>query len=244
MKVIGYIRVSTTRQVREGLSLAAQRLRIERYAQLHELELVGIEVDEGLSAKPLQRKGKRTGLVGWRASVDRYRPALGRALGALETGAAAGIVVVKLGRLTRSTRDLDYLLDHYFGAGAYQLLSINDTIDTRTANGRLALNVLMSVLQWEREVAAERTEEIVSYKQSNGEYIGGEVPYGCRLMPPVEKAPIQLAPNEDEQAVIRLARELRATGLSLRAVAVELAADGQQNRSGRPFHAEQIRRML
>ena len=55
-----------------------------------------------------------------------------------------------------------------------------DSIDTRTAAGRLVLNVLMSVAQWERETIGERTRDALQHKIRNGERCG-KVRFGYRL---------------------------------------------------------------
>ena len=70
------------------------------------------------------------------------------------------IVVVKLDRLTRSVKDLGYLCDSYFREGLpYSLLSVKVIRSiTRSAGGKLMLNVLMSVAQWEREAISRRTQ--------------------------------------------------------------------------------------
>ena len=72
-----------------GISLAAQKSRIEAYCDSHGLRLARIEEDAGISAK------KTTN-----------RPALQRALVALRKGEATGLVAVKLDRLSRTTRDV------------------------------------------------------------------------------------------------------------------------------------------
>ena len=48
MRVIGYIRVSTDEQANSGLSLDAQRAKLEAYASLYDLELVEVIEDAGL----------------------------------------------------------------------------------------------------------------------------------------------------------------------------------------------------
>jgi hypothetical protein len=55
---------------------------------------------------------------------------------------------------------------------------------------------------------------------------------------------VTLLPHEGEQATIRQARTLYETGLSLRAVAAELAARGFVARTSKVFHAQQVRRMI
>ena len=57
MRAIGYIRVSTEDQAREGISLDAQKAKIEAYCQVKDLTLIGIIEDAGISAKNLNRPG-------------------------------------------------------------------------------------------------------------------------------------------------------------------------------------------
>lgn len=57
MKAVGYIRVSTEEQTREGISLKAQEDKIKKYADLHNLKLVEVINDEGKSGKDLEREG-------------------------------------------------------------------------------------------------------------------------------------------------------------------------------------------
>ncbi len=131
-------------------------------------------------------------------------------------------------------------MEDYFADGKWALLSVGEQIDTRSAAGRLVLNVLASVSQWEREAIGERTSAAMQHKQSLGEYIGGEFPYGFRLGPDGER----LVEDPEEQKVLTTARTLRNAGLSLRSVARELNAVGYRSRTGRQFAHVQVARML
>lgn len=221
-RTVAYLRVSTDKQADRGVSLEAQRVKIESYAALYDLELVAIEVDAGESAKSLAR------------------PALDRALGMLKAGKADALLVVKLDRLTRSVRDLCDLVDRYFRDGKRALLSVSEQVDTRSASGRMVLNVLSSVSQWEREAIGERTAAAMQHKQAQGEYIGGAAPYGFALS--LDGATLERI--EAEHAVINEARMLRAAGLSLRKVAEALDGRGLRARSGRRFAPAQVARMM
>lgn len=221
-RAIAYVRVSTDEQATTGVSLAAQEAKLRAYCDLYEIDLVRVEVDAGASAKSLNR------------------PALQRALSSLKRGEADAILVAKLDRLTRSVRDLADLLDGYFRDGRRALLSVAEQIDTRSAAGRLVLNVMTSVAEWEREAIGERTSVAKQHLASQGRFLGGATPYGYHLADDGET----LAPVEREQAVVSQARTLRAAGLALRAVAATLADRGHLARNGRPFAAEQINRML
>jgi DNA invertase Pin-like site-specific DNA recombinase len=89
------------------------------------------------------------------------------------------------------------------------------------------LNVLMSVAQWERETIGERTHDAMEYKSLKGERVG-KVPFGYDL----GADGVQLIPNEAEQRVLSLIGQLRAGGLSLRAIAAELTARGIPTKEG------------
>jgi DNA invertase Pin-like site-specific DNA recombinase len=195
---------------------------VKAYAELYDLELLEVIVDAGESAKSLDR------------------PGLKRALGMLKAGDAEALLVVKLDRLTRSVVDLGTLVERYFAPGKAALLSVGEQIDTRSAAGRLVLNVLASVSQWEREAIGERTSTAMQYKEKQGEYTGGQAPYGRRVAP----CGARLEPAPDEVAARAVARDLRAQGLSLRGVSAELERRGVRSRTGRGFAPVQVKRMV
>lgn len=210
MNVIGYIRVSTEEQSKEGVSVDSQIAKIKSYCLLYDLNLVDVVVDAGFSAKSLKRPGLTT------------------VLAALKAKKADGVVVTKLDRLSRAVKDWNTLIDGYFGEKAgKQLCSVGDQIDTRTAGGRLVLNMLMSVAQWEREVIAERTSESLQFKKSKGERVGA-VPFGHDLA----DDGVNLVANAQEQAVITEIHRLKSEGHSLRQVAEELTRQGIATKEG------------
>ncbi len=221
-RTIAYLRVSTDKQADKGVSLDAQRAKVAAYAQLYDLELCEVIVDAGESAKSLDR------------------PGLQRALAMLKAGKADALLVVKLDRLTRSVSDLGALVERYFSPGKAALLSVGEQIDTRSAAGRLVLNVLASVSQWEREAIGERTAVAMQHKASLGEYTGGAAPFGFRLAADGE----HLEQLPAEQALLAEVRELRRAGLPFRRVAGELTKRGRVNRNGRSFDAARLCRMV
>lgn len=215
-KAIGYIRVSTDKQADKGVSLEAQQAKLRAYAELYDLELVDVVIETG-SAKSIQREG------------------LQAALKRLEAGEAAALVVTKLDRLTRSVADLGRLVETYFQR--FALLSVSEQIDTRSAAGRLVLNVLASVSQWEREVIGERTSAAMQHMRAEGQYTGGKPPYGFKLEAGA------LVEHEGEQAILALVRKYRAKGLSLRQIANVLAEQGIKSRASKPFHFQTVSRL-
>ncbi len=219
MKVIGYIRVSTDEQANSGLGLEAQEARVRAYCDLYGHELLGIETDAA-SGKNLKREG------------------LGRALAMLKNREAEGLVVAKLDRLSRSVRDMGELLERFF-SGLASLLVVAEQIDTSTAAGRMVLNLLTSVAQWERETIGERTQDALRAKKARGERTGA-VPYGFRLA----ADGIHLESVPAEQEVITEARRLHHAGQGFRAIARELERRGFVSRAGSMFAAQQVKRLV
>lgn len=204
MKVIAYTRVSTEEQATQGVSLAAQEAKLRAYCDLYGHELIEVIVDAGQSAKTINR------------------PGLQRALAALKAGEAEGLLVLKLDRLTRSVRDLGELLENYFQR--YALMSLQEQCDTSTAAGRLVLNLLTSVAQWERESTGERTKVALQHKKAQGVKLG--------------------APALEDKTTIGRAQELRAQGFTLRQVADQLTTEGFKTLKGGRWEAVTVKRIL
>ena len=207
MKVVGYVRVSTTKQVQFGLSLEAQQQKIRQYCELYDLDLVQIIVDGGESAETLNRKG------------------IQEAIDLLESNEVSGLIVTKLDRLTRSIKDLNYLLENLFKKAS--LFSVSELIDTRSPSGRLVLNILTSVSQWERETIVERVKESIKAKRAKGEYTGGKTPLGWKLDDQGNEVP-----DDVEQELIEIVRGFRACRLSYSAIAQKLTEARFSSRTG------------
>lgn len=189
MLAYGYARVSTAEQAAEGLSLDAQEAKIRAYAQIHDLKLVEIIREEGASGKSLKR------------------PELQRLLSLLCSKEREALIVWKLDRLTRSTRDLLHLIEDVFKASNTRLFSISEQIDTETATGKFFLTIMGAMAQMEREVISERTSFALDLKRQREEHLGS-IPYGYK------KDGKLLVKDDNEQKWIRKMKKWRKQGLS------------------------------
>lgn len=153
MDVIGYVRVSTDDQARSGLGLEAQRRAIRAAAGREGWNLVEVIIDEGRSAKTLDR------------------PGLMEAVNRVARGDAQSIAVAKLDRLTRSLVGLADLLEwgERVGAG---IIALDLGLDTSTSTGRLIARVMASVGEWEREQISERTRAAAEVRRTRGQRMG------------------------------------------------------------------------
>jgi len=84
------------------------------------------------------------------------------------------LIVTKLDRLARSIMHMGDILQQIEGKGAgLVILSLgSETIDTSTATGKLILNMMVSVAQFEREMMKERQVEGIKRAQAEGKYKG------------------------------------------------------------------------
>ena len=217
MEAIGYVRVSTEQQADSGLSLAAQRRKIEAQSVVNDYALAGIVEDAGASAKTLDRPG-------W-----------ARIMRAVRAGTVDAIVIAKLDRATRSVADLGRLLEDLAkarradGGRGVALVSCAESLDTSTAGGRLVLNVLGAVAQWEREATAERTSAALQQKKAQGRRYCNVAPFGSAFIDG------RRVDHAGEQDILGCIIEHRRAGLSWQGVADQLNADGHRTRTGAPW---------
>lgn len=104
------------------------------------------------------------------SSVDKVkRQALAQAMDYVREGDT--LVVTKLDRLARSVAHLCELTEALAAKGAHlRILDLN--LDTSTSTGRLMLNMLGSIAQFEREVMLERQREGIAKAKAEGKYRG------------------------------------------------------------------------
>jgi DNA invertase Pin-like site-specific DNA recombinase len=221
MNAIGYIRVSTDEQAREGVSLENQREKIAAYCSLNDMALMDTIDDEGISAKNLNREGAQA------------------LISLVKQGKVDAVIVYKLDRLSRSVKDTINLIE-LFEKYKVAFHSIVDHIDTKTATGRFFLHIMSSLAQMERELIGERTRDALSHKIIKGERVG-HVPYGYVL----GKDGRTLIKDTKEQEAISLIQELHGKGYTYRAICRELEAKGYEAKEGTgKWHPQKVKNIL
>jgi site-specific DNA recombinase len=183
-----------------------------------DMDGVQIVTDPGASAKSLERPALR-------ALLDRVR-----------AGEIATVVVLKLDRLTRSVRDLADLLE-LFAKHSVALVSVSEHLDTNSAAGRLVLNVMGTVSQWEREAIAERTATALAPKRSVGA-VYGSTPFGY------VREGAALVEDPTEQAALAEAIQMDRAGASYREIGRMLTACGAKPKRATTWHAASVRAVL
>jgi DNA invertase Pin-like site-specific DNA recombinase len=187
--VFGYVRVSTAEQAASGYGLSAQEAAIRAECERRGWVLLEIVRDEGESAKTLNRPGLRS------------------VLERIAAREAAGLVVSKLDRLSRSVVDFGTLLEWFTNEAEATLVALDLGIDTSSPGGRLVANVFASVAEWERDTIAARTRDGLAAVRASGR--------------PISRPSISDRPELRERI-----QTMRASGMTLQAIADALNEDG------------------
>ena len=216
-KVIGYIRVSTTGQVEEGVSLEAQRAKIEAWCNLNDGELVAVFEDAGISGGGT---AKRDGLLD--------------ALKAATKGMA--LVTYSISRLARNTRDMLDIAEQLEKKGA-DLVSLSERIDTTTASGRMVFRMLAVLAEFEREQIGERTRMALAHKKANGD-VYAATPFGF------EAIAGRLVEVKRESAIVADILKQREAGASLADIANNLNAKGIEGKRGGKWFPSTVRYLI
>lgn len=158
-----YARVSSSIQAREGDSIPAQIDALNKYAKEHKFQISGTFIDDGISG------------------TKNDRDELQNLLRLVEADKVDLILFCKLDRWFRSIR-------HYINTQAIldahhvDWLAIWEPVyDTTTPAGRLIVNQMMSIAQFEAENTGQRIRQVQAYKVQNREVISGKVTPGFRI---------------------------------------------------------------
>ena len=138
-----YIRVSSDKQVKEGDSIPAQREALRKYAKEHNFLIAGEYIDDGISGTKYSQRDE-----------------LQRMLSDVEARKIDIILFTKLDRYFRSVRHYtatQAILDKY-GVGWTAIWE--PIYDTTTPQGRLILNQMMSIAQFEAENTGQRIRQV------------------------------------------------------------------------------------
>lgn len=144
-----YIRVSTDEQAKHGFSIRAQKEKLTNYAKIKEWDIYDIYIDEGISGKNLER--------------DEIK----RLINDIKNKKVNNVLVFKIDRLTRSTKDLIDLIE-LFQKYDCDFNSLNEAIDTSSPTGRMFIKIIGLFAEFERETIVERIKVGLERKVKEG----------------------------------------------------------------------------
>ena len=161
--VAAYVRVSTQEQKLHGLSLDAQRMKLTEYAEKNNMRIVEWYVDEGVSGRKLIRK----------------RPELQRMIQDAEQGKFERIIFIKLDRFFRSVAEYHECMKRI---APILWTTTEEEYDLTTANGRMLVNMKLTIAELEADQTGERIDLVNEYKVSTGQPLVGDQsqPFGFK----------------------------------------------------------------
>lgn len=161
--VAAYVRVSTAEQKLHGLSLDAQKMKLEQYAEAHNMKIVAWYIDEGVSGRKLIRK----------------RPELQRMIQDAEKGKFQRIIFIKLDRFFRSVAEYHECMKRI---APVVWTTTEEQYDLTTAQGRMLVNMKLTIAEMEADQTGERINIVNEYKLSTGQPLTGSVPFCYKIV--------------------------------------------------------------
>jgi DNA invertase Pin-like site-specific DNA recombinase len=214
--LIGYVRVSTSRQGRSGLGIEAQREALARFAASEGFELVRVfvEVETGKGADALDR-----------------RPQLATALSEARRQRCP-VAVAKLDRLSRDVHFISGLMAHRV---PFLVAELGPDVDP------FILHLFAALAEKERALIATRTKAALAAAKARGVKLGGP-----KLAEARKAAVERNMANADQRAanVLPIIREIQRSGASLHQIADALNARGISTPRGGRWYAKSVSNVL
>ena len=219
MKAIGYCRVSTEEQAKEGVSLDNQKERIKGYCTYKGFELTDIIEDAGISG------GKNKARPGFVELLDR-----------IETGEIKTVILYSLERLSRDMLTL-LALERLLDEKDVELHTVEGQVDTSTPDGWLNFAMKAFLGEMERRQVKYRTKKAMEYKKNQGAVVGS-IPYGYR------RNGNGLVEDPREQETVKIVNVLYQDNNKLIDICRVLKERNLKTRNGKQFAPEQVKRII
>lgn len=216
-KVVSYLRVSTARQGASGLGLEAQRAAVAQFCQQYGYEVTAeyLEVESG-------RKNNRPQLKQALAHAKRTK---------------ATLLIAKLDRLARNV---------FFISGLMESGAEFRACDMPEAN-KFMLHIMAAVAENEAAAISARTKAALAAAKARGTLLGGANPACRNLTQDAARKgadAVRAAASEFNGALQAKVHGMKTGGMSLRAIAAALNAEGLTTRKGSAWNPMQVSRVL
>jgi site-specific DNA recombinase len=205
-RLVGYVRVSTTLSAEQGESPDIQREQIAKFADYKGWKLTKYYEDLGIS-------GKNAG----------NRPSFQKMIRDAEKKKFDGVVVSKLSRCARNTRELLIFVDK-LKQNDIRFFTIAENVDSKDKYaGKLLMQILSVIAEWDRETIELTMKEGKARKWKDKRCFIGQPPYGYYF----DKKDCKVKIHEQEKKVyLRILDLYLNVGLSYKDISLRLAEEG------------------
>lgn len=203
--VAAYVRVSHQEQKLHGLSLDAQKMKLTEYANERNMKIVEWYVDEGVSGRKLIKN----------------RPELQRMIQDAEKGRFERIIFIKLDRFFRSVAEYHECMKRI---SPVIWSTTEEEYDLTTANGRMLVNMKLTIAEMEADQGGERIKIVNEYKVSTGQPLVGShcLPFGYMVGKDEKTGKKNVVKDPDEAPILEELLEYYMTYQSKRKALVML----------------------
>jgi DNA invertase Pin-like site-specific DNA recombinase len=231
--VVGYVRVSTQGQARDGYSLQYQVDEIQKYCEEKNMDLIQIYEDRGISGAKVDEEGltvERDGLQNMLADLSLMK--------------VQSVIVLNTSRLWRSDM-AKVLIQRELKRNQVDVTSIeqpNYSIFAHDPNDFLVNGMLELLDQYQRLEIALKLGRGRRKKAEQGGYAGGEIAFGYKI----RKEQKTITVDANKAIIVRRLFELKANHPSwtLKQFAEQLNAEGYRTEQGKGFTKVQIKRIF
>jgi site-specific DNA recombinase len=206
---VGYIRVSTPRQAKEGESLDTQRNQIQQFAKAKGWDLIRIYEDRGISGSKAEA---RTDFI--RLMADSKHEEFDR------------VIITRFSRFARNAREYLNYFDELKNNGAI-MFSIKESVDPTTIFGKMAMGIMAHIAEWELENIRETMAENKMTRWEDRKIFNGQPPCGYRWNK--EKKVLEIV-SEEAKVYQRIVAMYVDKGMSFKDIALKLRDEGTKSR--------------
>lgn len=201
--VAAYVRVSTTEQKLHGLSLDAQKMKLTEYAKEHNMKIVEWYIDEGVSGRKLIKN----------------RPELQRMIQDAEQGKFERIIFIKLDRFFRSVAEYHECMKRI---APVLWTTTEEQYDLTTANGRMLVNMKLTIAEMEADQTGERINIVNEYKTTTGQPLSGSMPFGFKIVKDTQTGRKKIIRDPEAEPILRDVIQYYMTHQSMKRAVVYL----------------------
>lgn len=228
-RVAIYCRVSTVEQAQEGYSVDEQNLKIREYCEREGHEIYNLYEDRGISGKNIVN-----------------RPGIKQLLRDVTENKFDLVIVWKLNRISRKLLDILNIVE-LLNKHNVAFRSLTENFETETPSGKLQLNIMGAIGEFERESLAENIKLGLGAKARSGEWCGGIVlGYDIVEIPSEGKKRknTKLQINEKEASTVRRIFELYSQGYGYKAVVNRINKEGYKTKRNNEFAVATVKEIL
>lgn len=228
-RVAIYCRVSTTEQAEEGYSIDEQNVKITEYCNKEGHEIYNLYEDRGISGKSITN-----------------RPGIKQLLNDATKNKFDLVIVWKLNRISRKLLDILNIVE-LLNKHNIAFRSLTESFETETPSGKLQLNIMGAIGEFERETIAENVKMGMIARSKEGQWNGGVVLGYDSIQLNNEgkkRKNTVLKINENEANTVRKIFQLYSEGNGYKAIVNRINKEGYKTKRGNQFAVSTVKTIL